>query len=179
MTVNVRQSIPIGGLGDDVTGYIDPGKQKLNGFEALWFARAREGSDDYSRMARQKCVMNAMLQQVSPESVLTNFEDLAKASTEMFSTNLPASEASRFIDLALKARGQKMSTLSLVPPLINTGDPDIGLIHDKVAEAIDRAEGDLPPAEKHKKNRSVTGGSIGSLNDGYAANQADDLSAAC
>ena len=44
-----------------------------------------------------------------------------------------------------------MSTLSLVPPLINTGDPDIELIHDKVAEAIDRAEGDAPPAKKRKK----------------------------
>ncbi|KAA1427133.1 LCP family protein [Nocardioides antri] len=181
VTVDVRQPIPIGGLGDDVTGYIDPGKQKLNGFEALWFARAREGSDDYSRMARQKCVMNAMLQQISPQTVLTNFEDLAKASTEMFSTNLPPSEASRFIDLALKARGQKMSTLSLVPPLVNTADPDIDLIHDKVADAIDRAEGDgEPPSKKRKKNPdAVTGGSIGSLSEGYAANQADDLAAAC
>ncbi len=180
VTVDVRQPIPIGGLGDDVTGYIDPGKQKLNGFEALWFARAREGSDDYSRMARQKCVMNAMVQQLSPESVLRNFEDLATASSEMFSTNLPASEASTFIDLALKARGQKMSTLSLVPPLINTGDPDIELIHGKVAEAIDRAEGDAPPDKKRKKNPdSVTGGSVGSLSEGYAANQADDLAAAC
>ena len=180
VTVNVRQPIPIGGLGDDVTGYIDPGEQKLNGFEALWFARAREGSDDYSRMARQKCVMNAMVQQLSPESVLRNFEDLATASSEMFSTNLPASEASTFLDLALKARGQKMSTLSLVPPLINTGDPDIKLIHGKVAEAIDRAEGDAPPDKKRKKNPdAVTGGSVGSLSEGYAANQADDLAAAC
>ncbi|RHW28723.1 LytR family transcriptional regulator [Nocardioides immobilis] len=180
VTVNVREAIPVGGLGDDVTGYIDPGTQKLNGFEALWFARAREGSDDYSRMARQKCVMNAMLQQLSPETVLRNFEDLTKASSEMFSTNLPASEASRFIDLALKARDQKMSTLSLVPPLVNTGDPDVDLIHDKVAEAIDRAEGDAPPAKKRKKNPdSVTGGSIGSLSEGYAANQADDLGQAC
>ncbi|WP_183099015.1 LCP family protein [Nocardioides pelophilus] len=181
VTVNVRQSIPIGGLGDDVTGYIDPGKQKLSGFEALWFARAREGSDDYSRMARQKCVMNAMLQQISPQTVLTNFEELAKASTEVFSTNLPASEAGRFIDLALKARDQKMSTLSLVPPLVNTGDPDIDLIHDKVGDAIDRAEGDgAPPAKGRKKNPdAVTGGSIGSLSEGYAANQADDLASAC
>jgi len=180
VTVNVRQSIPIGGLGDDVTGYIEPGKQKLNGFEALWFARAREGSDDYSRMARQKCVMNAMLHQISPETVLTNFEDLAKASTDMISTNLPPSEAGRFIDLALKTRDQKMSTLSLVPPMINTGDPDIDLIHDKVAGAIDRAEGDAPPSKKHKKKPdAVTGGSIGSLSEGYAANQADDLGAVC
>jgi LCP family protein required for cell wall assembly len=179
VTLNVRQPIPIGGLGDDVTGYVDPGKQKLNGFEALWFARAREGSDDYSRMARQKCVLNAMLHQLSPETVLTHFSDLAQASSDMFSTNMPASEASRFIDLALKARSQKVSTLSLVPPMINTADPDIPLVQDKIKLAIDRSEGDAPPAEKHKRRGEVTGGSIGSLSDGYAANESDDLDAAC
>ena len=179
VTLNVRQPIPIGGLGDDVTGYVDPGKQKLNGFEALWFARAREGSDDYSRMARQKCVLNAMLHQLSPETVLTHFSDLAQASSEMFSTNMPASEASRFIDLALKARSQKVSTLSLVPPMINTADPDIDLVQDKVRQAIDRSEGDGSAEKKHKKRAEVTGGSLGSLSDGYAANEADDLDAAC
>ena len=62
------QPIPVGGLGSDVTGYIEPGVRKLNGHDTLWFARAREGSDDYSRMARQKCVMNAMLHQISPQT---------------------------------------------------------------------------------------------------------------
>ncbi len=181
VTLNVRQPIPVGGLGDDVTRYIDPGVKKLSGTDALWYARAREGSDDYSRMARQKCVLNALLEQVSPQQALANFEDLAQASTEMFSTNLPASEVNTFIDLGVKAKGQKISTLSLVPPLVNTADPDIELIRDKVDEAIDRAEGKAPPPQK-KRNKSpstVTGGSVGSLNEGYAANQADDLAAAC
>ena len=64
--LNVRSRIPIGGLGSDVYDYIEPGKQKLTGFETQWYARAREGSDDYSRMARQKCVMGAMLDQLDP-----------------------------------------------------------------------------------------------------------------
>jgi LCP family protein required for cell wall assembly len=182
VTLTVRQPIPVGGLGSDVTGYIEPGTRKLNGFETLWYARAREGSDDYSRMARQKCVMNAFLEQVSPRKALTNFESLATAGSEMFSTNVPMSEVDRFIDLALKAKGQKMSTLSLVPPLVNTADPDVDLIRAEVAEAIDRAEGDAPPSDgtaRRKKPDSVTGGSIGSLSEGYAANQAEDLSAAC
>ena len=94
---------------------------------------------------------------------------------------MPASEMDRFIPLALKARDQKVATLSLVPPLINTADPDIDLIHEKVAEAIDRAEGKggAPGKGGKKKPDSVTGGSIGSLSEGYAANQADDLAAAC
>lgn len=190
VTLNVRQPIPVGGLGSDVTGYIDPGTRKLDGFETLWYARAREGSDDYSRMARQKCVMNAMLAQVSPQVAIRNFEDIAKASSAMISTNLPASELSTMVDLAMKAKSQKMATLSLVPPLVNTADPDIKKIKAAVATAIDRSEGDAPASSGSAKaggkkkpkpgtTQSVTGGSVGSLSEGYAANQAEDLGAAC
>ena len=187
VTLNVRSPIPVGGLGSDVTGYIQPGVRKLNGHDTLWYARAREGSDDYSRMARQKCVMNAMLQQISPQSAVRNFAQIAEAGSAMISTNVPAGELDTFAQLALKAKGQKVSTLSLVPPMINTADPDIALIKKKVAQAIDRAEGQAPPPAAPKKpagkseadTETVTGGSVGSLREGYAANQADDLGSAC
>jgi polyisoprenyl-teichoic acid--peptidoglycan teichoic acid transferase len=181
VTLNVRQPIPVGGLGSDVTGYIKPGIRKLNGFDTLWFARSRDSSDDYSRMARQKCVMNAMLHQISPQTVLTNFEKIAKASSAMISTDIPASEVDTFMSLALKAKSQPVATLSLVPPLVNTGDPDIKLIKHKVQAAI--ATSEHPPARSahhHKKTPdTVTGGSIGSLSTGYAANQASNLGAVC
>jgi LCP family protein required for cell wall assembly len=185
VTLNVRQPIPVGGLGSDVTGYIQPGVRKLDGHDTLWFARARDDSDDYSRMARQKCVMGAMLQQISPQTAVTNFARIASASSAMVSTNIPAGEFDSFAQLALKARGERVSTLSLVPPTINTADPDIKLVKAKVAEAIDKAEGDAPATSadsgpaKHKKPKAVTGGSIGSLATGYAANDAEDLGAAC
>ncbi|MCW2792698.1 MAG: cell envelope-related transcriptional attenuator [Nocardioides sp.] len=181
VTLNVRSPIPVGGLGDDVTGYIQPGVRKLNGHDTLWYARAREGSDDYSRMARQKCVMNAMLKQISPQVAVRNFEQIAKASSAMISTNVPAGEVDRFMSLALKAKGQKVSTLSLVPPMINTADPDIKLIKRKVAQAIDRAEGQgsAPGKARGHSGDVVTGGSVGSLSRGYAANQSDDLESAC
>jgi polyisoprenyl-teichoic acid--peptidoglycan teichoic acid transferase len=181
VTLNVRQPIPVGGLGSDVTGYIQPGMRKLDGHDTLWYARAREGSDDYSRMARQKCVLNALLEQVSPQQAIRNFGALAKASTETLSTNMPASEMDRFIPLAMKARDQKVATLSLVPPLINTADPDIDLIQGKVADAIDKAEGKggAPGKGGKQQQESVTGGSVGSLSEGYAANQAEDLASAC
>ncbi|GAA4732535.1 hypothetical protein GCM10023350_14920 [Nocardioides endophyticus] len=185
VTLNVRQPIPVGGLGSDVTGYIEPGVRKLDGHDTLWFSRARDDSDDYSRMARQKCVMGAMLQQISPQTAVRNFADIADASSAMVSTNIPAGEFSRFVQLALEARGQKVSTLSLVPPMINTADPDIKLIKRKVTQAIDRAEGKAPAkGTKPKKPageqaETVTGGSVGSLSTGYAANEADDLGSAC
>ncbi|HET7193804.1 MAG TPA: LCP family protein [Nocardioides sp.] len=180
VTLNVRSPIPVGGLGSDVTGYIQPGIRRLDGHDTLWFARSREGSDDYSRMARQKCVMDAMLQQISPQSALSNFQSIAEASSEMISTDIPSSEVDRFIDLAMKARNQRVASLSLVPPMINTGDPDIDLVQEKVAAAIDKAEGEAPPpSHRKKKPEAVTGGSLGSLSEGYAANQADDVGSVC
>jgi hypothetical protein len=64
--------------------------------------------------------------------------------------------------------------------MINTGDPDIGLIQETVQQAIDRAEGTADKPGKAKKNpRTINGGSLGSYDDGYRANQSEDLGAAC
>src|SRR3954447_10721121 len=184
VTLNVRGRIPIGGIGAPISGYIEPGKRKLNGFETLWFARSRVAADDYSRMARQKCVMNAMLHQLSPQTVVLKFEKIAKASEALITTDLPKSEVDNFMQLALKARSKPIRTVSFVPPMISTGHPDIDLIHSSVQKAIDRAEGKKSKKKastpsKSSQPTSTTGGSIGNLKQGYAANQASDLSSVC
>jgi len=225
--LNVRQRIPVGLPTDSFFRYIEPGTRTLDGMDTLWFARARHDSDDYSRMARQKCVMSAMLQQVSPQVALRNFEKIAGASSAMVSTNVPRGEVDRFVDLALKAKSQKIASLSLVPPMVNTANPDIDLVHAKVAAAIAKSEGRAPekpaetveaaPADTESPETTattdtteddatadaadgaadqgaasttpaptapstppaVTGGSLGSLSTGYAANQSEDLGAVC
>jgi LCP family protein required for cell wall assembly len=184
VTLDVRQPIAVGGIGENVKGYIQPGVRHLDGYDTLWYARTREDSDDYSRMARQKCVMNAMLHQISPQVALKNFEAIADAGSDMVSTNIPAAEVGNFIDLALKARSQKVSTVSLVPPLINTSDPDFALIRSTILDALERSRSGEPATtsgtkKKHKAPQATTGGSIGSLSTGYAANSSDDLGSAC
>jgi LCP family protein required for cell wall assembly len=191
LTLNVRDRIPIGGVGGPVTDHIEPGVQKLNGFQTLWFARSREGADDYSRMARQKCVMNAMLQQLSPTTVVTKFEAIANASEKLVTTDLPASELGRFAELAMKARARPIRTVSFVPPAIDTADPDVGKIQSMVQTAVDTSEGRLgSPADATTKGaekkqgysqrrQTTVGGSVGSLRTGYAANASSDLSSSC
>jgi len=191
VTINVRQPIAIGKTGD-VTGWIKPGVQKLSGEDLLWYSRSRATSDDYSRMARQKCVMNAMLHQVSPATVMKHFSQIAKASAALFTTDIPTSEVDHFAQLALKAKSQKISTLSLVPPLVNTGDPDIGKIRNAIAKAINPPPPAKPAAGKKGSAKApaktgkpapsksvMTEGSYGSLKTGYVANQTDDLAGAC
>jgi anionic cell wall polymer biosynthesis LytR-Cps2A-Psr (LCP) family protein len=147
-------------------------------------------------MARQKCVMNAMLQQLSPQTVIANFEKIAKASEQLVTTDLPASELGKFAELAMKARSQPLATVSFVPPVVNTGRPDVAKIQSMVTAAIDRSENGAragagktaqaagTTTAKAKKGysrsrQSTVGGSIGNLHDGYAANAATDLSSAC
>ena len=191
VTLNVRDRIPIGGIGAPISGYIKPGKRRLNGFETLWFARSRVAADDYSRMARQKCVMNAMLHQLSPQTVVLNFEKIAKASEALITTDLPQDEVDRFMELAMKARSQPVRTVSFVPPMIATGNPDIDKIHAAVKRAVGTSEGKKTvaaggstPTKKSTTatppvDQGTTGGSIGTLKSGYAANETEDLSSAC
>jgi LCP family protein required for cell wall assembly len=189
LKLNVRDRIPIGGVGGPVTGYIQPGVQRLNGFQTLWFARSRESADDYSRMARQKCVMNAMLQQLSPQIVITKFQKIAKASEKLVTTDLPASQLGKFAELAMKARSQPLHTVSFVPPAISTGNPDIPKIRSMISTAVRHSE-HASAGRKHKHRQhgystkqggagSEVGGSLGNLQDGYAANESDDLSNSC
>src|SRR3954447_26638767 len=189
LTLNVRDRIPIGGVGGPVTGHIQPGVHRLNGYQTLWFARSRESADDYSRMARQKCVMNAMLQQLSPATVVTKFERIAKASEQLITTDLPASELGTFAELAMKARSQPVRTVSFVPPAVSTSHPDIDKIKAMVRSAVDRSEGRTTPRPAPSRatpkkgysrgSHQTVGGSIGNLHDGYAANESSDLSSSC
>ncbi len=75
VTINVKERTAIGGIGSPIRGYIPAGTQKLSGDQTLWYARSRVQNDDWSRMGRQKCVMNAMLQQLSPQKVLLNVRE--------------------------------------------------------------------------------------------------------
>ncbi|HEY0694257.1 MAG TPA: LCP family protein [Kribbella sp.] len=141
ITVDVGKKVPIGGIGGPIKGYITPGKNKhLDGYHAMWFARSRAGATDYERMTRQKCVMTAMLNQLSPQTVLIKFQGIASASKKVVQTDIPAGELGTLMDLSLNAKQLPVSSFSPIPPLIHTGNPDFDLIRTKVAQAIEKSE---------------------------------------
>ena len=184
--INVKDRVAIDGVGRPIQGWIEPGVQLLDGRETLWFARSRTGTDDFTRMGRQKCVMSAMVQQLSPQKVLFNAQKLSSSSKEMLETDIPASELDLFIELALKTRGTKIATTSFVPPLINTGNPDFGKIRELVAETITKSEasGGTPgdgsvEAEPEASATTPTYGLSESAARAQEANATDDLAAVC
>ena len=77
VTIDVKTRVPIGGETTKISGYVNPGVRQLTGYQALWYARSRTGTSDYDRMARQRCVMTAMLDQLNPETVLLKFNGIA------------------------------------------------------------------------------------------------------
>ncbi|MET4136552.1 LCP family protein [Pseudarthrobacter sp. PvP090] len=116
-------------------GWIAAGDQHLNGYLALWYGRSREFVDDYARIQRQQCVQQAMLKQLDPATLLAKFEDIASAGTKVVDSNVSASQLGSFVDLAMKAKGQEMSRLTIGPPDFAASFstvPDFDQIHQKV-----------------------------------------------
>ncbi|MGV8908756.1 MAG: LCP family protein [Propionicimonas sp.] len=157
--LDIGKRVPIGSLHGPkgVYDWIEPGKNvKLDGFHALWFARSREYSTDYERMLRQKCVMNAMLKQLNPTTVLTKFQSIADAGEQIVATNLPSSEIGTVLDLAVKGKSQSMGSVSFTPPLIVPMDPDFAKIRRVVADKIAASEQASTPSATASASGTAT-----------------------
>ncbi|MDH2424105.1 LCP family protein [Sphaerisporangium sp. TRM90804] len=117
-------------------GLVKAGTRKLRGADAMWFARSRTNSDDYTRMGRQRCVLDALLQQADPATVLLRFNQLIKASKGMFRTDIPRPMLEHLVPLALKVQNAQVTSVQFVPPVINTGYPDWAKIRRLAVRAI-------------------------------------------
>lgn len=136
--VTVTDRIPIGGDEElnGVAEWIEPGKRHLDGYHAQWYARARHGSSDYDRMARQRQLQDAILTQFNPVNVVAKFQDIASAGAQVMKTDIPQSMLGYFVDLGMKTKAQKVSQLELVPPTIDPENPDYTQIHQLVQQAV-------------------------------------------
>lgn len=166
ITLDIGKKVPIGSLHSPkgVYDWIPAGKnQHLDGFQALWFARSREYSNDYERMIRQKCVMNAMLKQLDPTTVVTKFQKLADAGKQIVATNLPADQIGPMMDLAMKAKTLPMASVSFTPPTLKaasgdypTVNPDFADILAVVTASIAASEAKDDPAAQPTASSSST-----------------------
>jgi hypothetical protein len=81
-----------------------------------------------------------MLRQLEPATVLTRFQGIAEASSELVRTDIPQSMVGTFSDLGVLSRERPLNRLEIAPPLIDNARPDFALIRASVAEAV------APPA---------------------------------
>ncbi|MGJ4846407.1 LCP family protein [Leifsonia sp. Le1] len=136
--ITVTDRVPIGGDENlnGVAEWIEPGVHHMDGYHAQWYARARHGSSDYDRMARQRQLQDAILKQVNPVNVVSKFQDIAHAGAQVMKTDIPQSMLGYFVDLGMKTKALPVKQLELVPPTIDPENPDYGQIHALVQQAV-------------------------------------------
>lgn len=178
--LRVGTVVPIGGGTSPVSGYIQPGRQRLDGYHALWFARSRTGASDYTRMARQRCVMDAMLRQLDPATVLADFRDIAAAGGQVVSTDVPVAQLPAFVELARGAKAQKVTGVQFVPPLVDPAYPDFTQIRQVVADTLGgrSSTGPTGTASPGAGNTGNTGRDVGTATGPAQATSTTTASAA-
>ncbi len=140
VTIDVKQRLPIGGQADDASdakGWIEAGKQHMNGYTALWYARSRHTTSDFDRMRRQKEVEQAVLDQMNPATIFTRFQEVATAGKQLVMTDVPKDMLSKYLELAIKAKKKGMKVLDLVPEKgYHPGNPNYTKIRQDIANII-------------------------------------------
>ena len=137
------EPLPLGGLPDSdgvmqgVNQWIDPGPWHFNGEQALAYARSRYTTSDYDRMARQRQVQTALLEQFEPANVLSKFQDVAAAGSQVIKTDVPQGMLGYFVQLGLKTKSQPVGTVELIPPTVDVDrDPDYDVVRSLVHEGL-------------------------------------------
>ncbi|NUR93313.1 MAG: LCP family protein [Nonomuraea sp.] len=166
LTITVEKDVVFGKYNE---GLVKAGTRRLKGADAMWYARSRTYSDDFTRMRRQRCVLGALLQQADPATVLTRFNRIALATKELIKTDIPRQRLKDLVPLALKVKGAKVSSIQFVPPLINTGNPDWDKIRTLVKKAIEARPSPASVAEAPKPRKTTpTPAATKGLDDGCA-----------
>ncbi|WP_233197749.1 LCP family protein [Cryobacterium sp. Y57] len=137
--ITVAERLPIGGNEQlkEVEGWIEVGPQHMDGTTATWYARSRHTTSDYDRMGRQTQLQEALLAQFNPANVLTKFQDIAAAGTEVIKTDVPQGMLGYFVNLAAKTKELPVISVPLIPENgIDPEDPNYAAIHASIAAAL-------------------------------------------
>lgn len=119
ITVNINYPVPVGGNDDKLippSRYLQPGPgRKLNGTDALWFARGRYGvpTADLARQTRQHCTVKAIVERATPQNVLSNYDAIAKAGEQLLRTDIPRNLLGSFAALGQRIKTAKISNVDL------------------------------------------------------------------
>ena len=123
---------------------VHPGRTyRFYGREALAYVRSRKDSSDYTRMARQRCFLSALAEQVDPVRVLRHFGSLAKTIETNVHTDIPLNRLPTLVELVGAIEPQETLTVTFGPsyffgrrPKDNHPVPNLGRMRATVRQAI-------------------------------------------
>ena len=128
---------------------IEEGQQHMSGEESLEYARTRHADSDYYRMSRQRCVLEALLEQTDPANLLLNFGKIADVVKETTETDIPVDVLPQLVELLPKADLENVVSVRFIPPTYHLEYRDDGklgaianieLVHEHVQLVIDDPE---------------------------------------
>jgi LCP family protein required for cell wall assembly len=94
---------------------IPAGLQHLDGRTALGYARSRAQGNDFDRMSRQRCVLQAIAAQTDPVTAIREFPTLVDVITENVFTDIPISAIPDFIRLLEKFEPDEVVSVRYMP----------------------------------------------------------------
>ncbi len=128
---------------------IEPGQQHMNGEQALQYARTRHADSDYFRMNRQKCVLEAAMEDTDPTSLIRNFGKFADVIKNTVTTDIPIDLLPKLIELMPKVDMDEVVSIRFIPPEYHLKFRDDGkkgrianipLVHEHVQLVINDPE---------------------------------------
>ena len=114
----------------------------FTGRTALAYVRSRKASSDYRRMARQRCFLSALAQQLDVTSILRNFGSLAEAVESSIRTDVPLNRAPDLARLAASVDTRATITETFGPDYFagrrwdRWPYPNVGKIRAAVRDAV-------------------------------------------
>lgn len=146
--IDVQERVPIGGqtttndqnqsqlIPGTEDGWIEVGSQHLNGREALWYARSRSTTDDFSRMRRQRCVVAALVQQVDPMTMLQRYPQIVGVAGDNITVDISQEQLPAWADLVQRVQDGTIQSLPFTPENTDVTDPDYADIRLTVYRAV-------------------------------------------
>ncbi|MGD8201987.1 LCP family protein [Ornithinimicrobium sp. W1679] len=160
VTITVKEEIPINGRTfTDANGklqldpnspqleWLQPGTQRLNGFQALGYSRSRVLSDDFDRMRRQRCMVAAVIDQANPMTLLQRYPAIITAVGDNVVTDIPRQDLGAWAELTLLVQDGTLKSLPFTAQNTDTADPNYSNIRYRVWEALHPAPEPEPTEE--------------------------------
>lgn len=162
ITVNINEKVAVGGstdAGRPPDRWLEPGPdQHLNGKDAMWFARGRYGSDDFDRMDRQRCVIDAIIRQVNPTNVASRYEAIVREGGDLILTDITQEELPAFVELGLRVKNGQVRSLVFKNGVQGffSGNPDFTAMRKRVGTAIDETTAQPKKGSSPSSSTSTT-----------------------
>ncbi|MCE0487512.1 LCP family protein [Ornithinimicrobium sediminis] len=146
--INVQERLPMGGrtttdangnpmlVPGSESGWLEVGEQHLSGYQAMWYARSRITTDDFSRMRRQRCVVAAVLDQVNPLTMAQRYPAIVGVAGDNVKSDVSQGELPAWADLVLRVQDGTITSLPFTIKNVDVVDPDYADIRDQVYLAM-------------------------------------------